>query len=248
MLITRFGRRAWVVAAVATLALVASPARADTIDLISGSPCVWSLTCGPLPFTGGTLTLSSNGNFEYKDLNGERGLGVSGSGHTGGEIDVNEHVTGTFSTPTVVEAFRLLFLYNGPEFGDPIEMAQVSINSGAMVATLIPGLADNTATWSLGGATTVVNCGATTESGTGCFDVFMPFGTMLVSNITFTAIVSGQDPTHNSDFSLTSLQVSPIRDPAVPEPATWMLLGTGAAAALRARRRRQRSATSAPAA
>ena len=65
----------------------------------------------------------------------------------------------------------------------PIERAPVSINNGAFVATLIPGLVDNTATRSLGGAT-VVNCGTTTESGTGCFDVMMPFGTTLVSNIT----------------------------------------------------------------
>jgi len=246
MLTTHFSCRALVVATVVTVALSASPAQADTIDLVSGSPCVWSLACGPLPYTGGTLTLTSNGNFEYKDLNGRTGLGISGSGNTGGEIDVNEYVTGTFSTPTVVEAFRLLFLYNGPEFGDPIERAQVSLNNGAFVATLIPGLVDNTATWSLGGAA-IVNCGATTESGTGCFDVLMPFGTTLVSNITFTALFSGEDPTHNSDFSLTSLQVSPVRDTTVPEPATWILVGTGAAAALRARRRRHLSATNMPA-
>jgi hypothetical protein len=37
-----------------------------------------------------------------------------------------------------VPVTRLLFLYNGPEFGDPIERAQVGINNGAFVATLIP--------------------------------------------------------------------------------------------------------------
>ena len=36
------------------------------------------------------LTLTSNGNFAYKPHNGATGLGVSGAGRTGGEIDVNE--------------------------------------------------------------------------------------------------------------------------------------------------------------
>ena len=234
---TPFGNRAFVCAGALAIALTAAPAQADTIDVVSGSPCVWSLTCGPLRFTGGTLTLTSNGNFEYKVHNGETGLGVSGPGHTGGEIDVDEYVTGTFSRPTVVSAFRVLFLYNGPEYGDPLETAQVSINSGAVVATLIPGLTDNTATWSLGGST-VVNCGPTTDTGGGCFDVLNPFGSTLVSTITFTALLSGEDPTHNSDFSLASLDVSPIRDQVpVPEPATWLLVGSGVTAALRSRRR-----------
>jgi hypothetical protein len=224
-------------AALIAISLAASRAQADTIDLVSGSPCVWSVSCGPLPFTGGTLTLTSNGNFEYKVLNGETGLGVSGSGHTGGEIDIDEFVTGTFSRPTHIQGFRLLFLYNGPEFGDPFEMARVSINNDAIVATLVPGASDNSATWSLGGGAIVNSCGDTTLAGTGCFDILNPFGSTLVFNITLTALLSGDDPTHNSDFSLASFEVSPIRE-TVPEPASWLLVGTGAAAALRSHRRR----------
>jgi hypothetical protein len=247
MHITRFPSPAVLGAVTLTMALAAATVEADTIDFVSGSPCVWSPTCGALPFTGATLTLTSNGNFEYKVHNGESGLGVSGTGHTGGEIDVDEFVIGTFSRPTVVESFRVLFLYNGPEYGDPLETAQVSINNGALVATLIPGVTDNTATWSLGGST-VLNCGPTTYTGSGCFDVLSPFGSTLVSAITFTALFSGADPTHNSDFSLASFEVAPIRDVTAPEPATWVLVATGASAALRSRRWRPSSRLTDPAA
>jgi hypothetical protein len=59
-------------------------------------------------------------------------------------------------------------------------------------------------------------------------------------NITFTALFSGEDPTRNSDFSLASFQVTGHPTP-VPEPATWLLFGTGALAAVRARRARLQS-------
>ena len=229
------GRRATLGAAFSALFLAAMPASADTIDLAAGQPCGFALTCGPFSFTGATLTLSSNGNFEYKELNGATGLGISGVGITGGEIDVGEFVTGTFSVPTVIESFRVLFLYNGPEFGDPFELAQVRINGGAVVATLTPGAVDNTAAWSLPG--TVVNCGGTTENGTGCFDILNPFGSTLITDITFTSLFSGQDAGHNSDFSLAAFEVTG-HPTTVPEPATLLLLGTGALAAARVRRTR----------
>jgi hypothetical protein len=56
-------------------------------------------------------------------------------------------------------------------------------------------------------------------------------------HITVTGLFSGQDPTHNSDFSLSSFEVAPVA--SMPEPARCLLVGTGLAAAFRARRRQR---------
>jgi hypothetical protein len=161
-----------------------------------------------------------------------RGLGIEGS--TAGEIDINESISGAFSTPVVLNAFRLLFIYNGPEFGDPNEIAQLSINGGTAVGTFTVSETDNLGVWSLGG--TVSNCGATTEEGSGCFDITNPFGSTPISNFSFT-VVSVVEEGNNSDYSLSTVDVS-----AIPEPGTFLLLGSGCVlAALRARRRNHSS-------
>ena len=161
------------------------------------------------------------------------GLGVSGD--TRGEIDVNETLRGEFSTPVTLDGLTLLYLFNGPEFGDPNEIAQISINGGSIVGTLTGG-AENTAVWSLGGGAVVTSCGATSLTGTGCFMISNPFGSTLVSDIAFTAISAGAGLENDSDFSVGALDVS--APTPTPEPGTMILLGTGALLVAARRKRR----------
>lgn len=235
--------------------LLGTSSHAATIDFdFQTAPCSTATdTCSML---NGSLTLSltatsdngSNPHFDYKTVGPEQGMGVTASTNdrTGGEIDTNEQITATISTGLALDSFRLLFIYNGPEYADPREIAQVTINkglAGEAVGVFQVGVSNDTGSWLLNGlpfAAAISNCGHTDDFGAGCFDIGGAFGTALIKSISFTAISSsdkGQstqpyDVNNDSDYSLGNIKfTAPTTDThgdvPVPEPASMLLLGTG---------------------
>lgn len=221
---------------------LAGAARALVIDDGAWGDCLGASSCA---LDGGATLTASGGNFLAKSLSGRSGLGISGS-PTPGEIDVGQTIRIEFADAVIVERFELLFLYNGAEFGDPLEMASMSVNDGAFIAyaqttaeenTIHLGDFDDAATWA--------NCGATDNSptGTGCFTVTNPFGAMAISNLTFGAASAGSE-SGGSDYSLGSLhaasEIVTISSTGVPEPASLFLTGVGLLLLASFRRRARR--------
>jgi hypothetical protein len=229
-------KRTAILLAMAAALVLAGTAQAT---VITGA----QISGGPLP--AGVSFSSVGGSIDTKPLLGYIGAGVSG--RTAGEIDPGESITGTFATPGRFGFIELMVLFDGPEFNDTEEIAQVTASlygGGSLVATLktiYDGDANGlTAVWSnLFG--TVTNISPATIDGAGVWRVDNPFGTNLITGLTFESI-SNVPPlggchnsggcTNDSDYAIESLGYEPV-----PEPGTLILIGSGLAGlALRRRR------------
>jgi hypothetical protein len=226
------------IAAVAAL-VAAGSAQADTSLLDSSMYATLSGTNGAV--IGGVTFASASGKFITKTKAGISGLGVTG-GRTNDEIDIRETVTMTWVQGLKITSFAVGVLYNGPEFGDWAETAQVRAWNGDMLVgtgVLQVDATNNTlASFTGTGFGSVTNLSPATESQGGGWRVDNPFGHAHVTKLEFTALESTlcgtQSCTNQSDYTLSSVT-------AVPEPGTYAMLlaGLGALAFMAKRRKPQ---------
>jgi hypothetical protein len=147
---------------------------------------------------------TTGGVLAKKTSSGATGFGVSG-GPSGSEIDIGETLRVDFDQSRSIIAIKVLFLYNGPEFGDRAEKAKIIADGIPYTLSVRNDVDDANATWDGPVTAAVGKCGATTLAGTGCFIVTDPFPG-AISKLEFTAIAGGApfsgSGTNDSDYSI----------------------------------------------
>lgn len=161
--------------------------------------------------TSGT-TVAAN-FFVRTPLGGKYGLGVQGK--VPGEIAIGETVNVQFqgNDPYRVSSIQIVYLFNGPEYGDKAEIAQVTADGASYTLSVRNDANDAVADWS--GPGTVTKCGATTSdaaTGSGCFQITNPFPAP-VRALVFTAAkatLNGYQSanTNDSDFAIGEIKAS----------------------------------------
>lgn len=218
-------------ALVAGLVGLSAAAEATTITGAQlAAACNAVSSCSPV---GGVTITSSPGTMSGNNLNGLEGIGINGL--TAGEIDAGEFLTIAFASPVSLNAFTLGAFFNGSEFNDENErgFVRVLFADGTSQEFQFDVIGENAAVINGGFGAVVTNCGATTDTGSGCFTFGNnPLSNRLVSRLVFTAAdkpSTGPTGSNNSDYFFAGLTYT-IPDAPIPVPGAIPLLLSGLAA------------------
>lgn len=214
---------------IGSLAAVFASVGAASAATITGAQlaaaCNNVASCSPV---AGVAVSGAPGVLVANTIAGLQGLGVTGA--TQGEVDFGETITVLFSAPVVLNSFTLGAFFNGAEFADQNERGFVTAfyADGTSQQFQADVTGENAATINGGFGAIVTNCGATTNSGSGCFTFGNnPLSGRLISSIVFTAANQPSqvgNQTNNSDFILSGLEFSLSQVP-VPGAIAFMLTG-----------------------
>lgn len=217
--------------AVLALSVVASgmsmSAYADTTVYGSnfGTGSTYATQLNGVATTFSAYSGSSASTFTNKSQGGYTGAGVAGGGTL--EINIGESIKGSFASPITISNFTLGLLFDGPEYGDVNEVAQISATyaDNSVHTFTFTATGSNTAVWT--GSGSFVNLSAATEGAGAVWSLSDPFGGAAVKSIAFTALKgacgsAGGACNNQSDYTLISVS-------AVPEPESYamMLAGLG---------------------
>jgi len=166
------------------------------------------------------VTAPSGGLFQTNTVEGVVGVGPHPT--TGAEINVGEVVTASFSQPVRIAQIGVAFLFDGPEFGDPQEIAQITAN-GAITGQLATDFATQSALWSVPSLSLSFDVEPTSPpvspGGAGLWLVDDPFGDTPVQSLVFTAVLGPCAPGFScfsdADYAIARVTLVPEASPAL---------------------------------
>ena len=199
-------------------------------DFSTGSSTYSTTFLGDINATFAAKVGAADGKFSIKAAqDGYQGIGVSpktGSERTPGEIDIGESINASFNKGIFITNFKLGLLFDGPEYGDVNEKAQITATYADHSVHTITFTATGKNTGLLTGSTgTWANLSAAKVGDGGAWSISNPFGNNRVLGLSFTAIrgvcgTAGGNCNNQSDFTLISVS-------AVPEPETYAMMLSG---------------------